>query len=132
MTNLIVTDQRGRTIFDRQIVVHGGGGAELGDADRGRDGHDLRLRADLRDHDGRPGRLRHGDAAIRPDAGASGARRVRRGASFRTHHGARAWKHLRYPALAGPPLTKRPSPLAGERPFESRSRGCPGAGIAAR
>jgi hypothetical protein len=28
MTNLIVTDQRGRTIFDRQIVVHGGGGAD--------------------------------------------------------------------------------------------------------
>jgi hypothetical protein len=28
MTNLIVTDQRGRTIFDRQIVVHGGGAGD--------------------------------------------------------------------------------------------------------
>lgn len=28
MTNLIVTDQSGRTIFDRQIVVHGGGGGD--------------------------------------------------------------------------------------------------------
>ena len=32
MTNLIVTDQRGRTIFDRQIVVHAGGGGGAGDA----------------------------------------------------------------------------------------------------
>ena len=30
MTNLIVTDERGRTIFDQRVVVHGGGGA--GDA----------------------------------------------------------------------------------------------------
>jgi hypothetical protein len=28
MTNLIVTDHRGRTIFDRQLVVHGGGAGD--------------------------------------------------------------------------------------------------------